>query len=45
MGLLSSFCRAEYQQRLTQGGMKGMSISQWQDFQKFLLRLNKFGLC
>lgn len=32
--------RAEYQQRLTQGGMKGMSISQWQDFQKFLLRLN-----
>jgi len=33
--------RDEYRQRLTSGGMKGMSIGQWQDFQKFLGRLDE----
>ncbi|WP_293761889.1 flagellar export protein FliJ [uncultured Aquitalea sp.] len=33
--------RGEYRQRLTSGGMRGMSIAQWQDFQKFLARLDE----
>jgi len=33
--------RNEYRERLTTGGMKGMSIAQWQDFQKFLGRLDE----
>lgn len=32
---------AEYQQRLTSGGMRGMGIAQWQDFQRFLQRLHE----
>jgi flagellar FliJ protein len=31
----------EYRQRLTDGGMRGMGISQWQDFQRFLRRLDE----
>lgn len=33
--------RSEYRGRLTSGGMQGMSIAQWQDFQKFLGRLDE----
>lgn len=32
---------AEYRHRLTEGGMRGMGIAQWQDFQRFLLRLDE----
>ncbi len=31
---------AEYRQRLCDGGMKGMSIAQWQDWRLFLTRLD-----
>ncbi|BEV71699.1 hypothetical protein THUN1379_11810 [Paludibacterium sp. THUN1379] len=31
----------EYQHRLTHGGMQGMGIGQWQDFQRFLRRLEE----
>ncbi|TDR82934.1 flagellar export protein FliJ [Paludibacterium purpuratum] len=31
----------EYQQRLTSGGIRGMGITQWQDFQRFLRRLEE----
>lgn len=31
----------EYRQRLTDGGVRGMGIGQWQDFQRFLLRLRE----
>jgi flagellar FliJ protein len=29
----------EYQDRLRSGGMRGMGVGQWRDFQRFLLRL------
>ena len=31
----------EYRQRLTSGGVRGMGIGQWQDFQRFLQRLQE----
>jgi flagellar FliJ protein len=31
----------EYQDRLRNGGMQGMGIGQWRDFQRFLLRLQE----
>ncbi|MBV8047821.1 MAG: flagellar export protein FliJ [Paludibacterium sp.] len=31
----------EYRQRLTDGGIRGMGIGQWQDFQRFLRRLDE----
>jgi flagellar FliJ protein len=40
MDQLNAFL-GEYQQRLRDGGMRGMSISQWQDFQRFLARLQE----
>ncbi|WP_028534012.1 flagellar export protein FliJ [Paludibacterium yongneupense] len=40
MSQLDAFL-SEYQQRLRDGGMRGMSISQWQDFQRFLARLQE----
>jgi len=40
LGQLHAFL-AEYQQRLTAGGMRGMGVAQWQDFQRFLLRLHE----
>jgi flagellar FliJ protein len=32
---------AEYQGRLKNGGVRGMGIGQWRDFQQFLLRLQE----
>jgi flagellar FliJ protein len=32
---------AEYQVRLRTGGVRGMGINQWRDFQQFLLRLQE----
>jgi flagellar FliJ protein len=40
LGQLSEFL-SEYQQRLKNGGVRGMGIGQWRDFQQFLLRLQE----
>ena len=40
LGQLQEFL-SEYQHRLTSGGMRGMGIAQWQDFQRFLHRLQE----